>query len=155
MGQDKGDRRLASFTKLCLHSLECLKRGKIFNADFNKFHLVENETVLEYEDEDGNIVYDMEDDDVDENHKWLSEIDGTLLCLVIDFQKVVLAPKSKWIKAIKEVNINEDKRHLHDQLFRLIGKLQSYENENTKEISLPDKFRFGKPMNDVDWTLPK
>ena len=80
-----------------------------------------------------------------------TEIDGTLLCLVIDFQKVVLAPKSKWIKAIKEVNINEDKRHLHDQLFRLIGKLQSYENENTKEILIPDEFKISKAIHDVNW----
>ena len=154
-GQDKGDRRLKSFRKLCLDSLWCLKRGKIYNADFNKFHLVEAETMLEYEDEDGNIIYDIEDDDFDEIHSWLSEIDGTLLCMVTDFQKVVLAPKSKWIKAIKEVNDNKDKRHLHDRLCRLIGRLQSYDNENTKDISISDEFKVSKAMNDVAWTLPK
>ena len=73
----------------------------------------------------------------------------------MNFQKVVLAPKSKWIKAIKEVNDNKDKRHLHDRLCRLIGRLQSYDNENTKDISISDEFKVSKAMNDVAWTLPK
>ena len=74
--------------------------------------------------------------------------------MVITFQKVVLAPKSKWIRAIKEVNTKEDKKHLQDKLFRLIGKLQSYENENTKGISLPDEFRSSKAIKE-GWTEPK
>ena len=65
---------------------------------------------------------------------WLSQVDGTLLCMVIIFQNVVLVPKSRWLRAIKEVTTNEDMKYLSDELYWLIGKLQSYENENTEDI---------------------
>ena len=153
--QDDGNRRLESFRKLCLKSLKSLKRGNICNSDFNKFHLVEGETVLEYYDDNGETVYDVEEKDYDEIHSWLSQVDGTLLCMVIIFQNVVLVPKLRWLRAIKEVSTNEDMKHLSDPLYRLIGKLQSYENENTEDISIPDEFKRSKAVNDADWSSPE
>jgi len=153
-GIEKGKRRLEKFKTLCLECLKCLKREDIKFADFNRFHLVEGETVLVYVTDEGEEIYDIEDEDSDDIHSWLSEIDGKLLCMVIDFQKVVLASKSKWMKAIEEVNNSDDKRHLRAQLFRLIGKLQSFGNENTKDICIPDEFKISKAPNDPDWVRP-
>ena len=84
--------------------------------------------MLEYITEEGDVVLDFEDEDQAEIHSWLSEVDGTLLSHVINFQHVVLITKSKWTKVIKEANTKEDKKHLSKSIFRLIGKLQSYEN---------------------------
>jgi len=64
---------------------------------------------------------------------------------------VVLAPKSKWKNAIEEVNNNEAKTHLKEKLFSLIGKLQSYDNRNTRQIEIPDEFKVNKAKDDVDW----
>ena len=97
----------------------------------------------------------MEEYDDDETHSWLSDVDGSLLCVVITFQNVVLAPKSKWKNAIEEVNNNEAKTHLKEKLFSLIGKLQSYDNRNTRQIEIPDEFKVNKAKDDVDWRCPK
>ena len=109
-------------------------------------------TVLEYCDGEGETIFDVEDKDFDDIHSWLSEVDGTLLCMVIHFQHVVLVPKSRWMKAIKEVHTNEEMKHLSDKLYRLIGKLQSYENENTEDISIPEEFQSSKALNDTEWS---
>ena len=154
-GQDKGNERLKSFRKLCLDCLWCLKRGKIRNAYFNKFHLVEGETLLEYVTSEGEVVYDIEDDDMDEIHSWLSNISGTLLCMVITFQKVILAPKTKWLRAIQEVKSKEEKSYLSDKLYRLIGKLQFYENDNTKDILIPEEFNVSKAAYGEKWMTPE
>ena len=154
-GQYDVNIRLEGFKKLCLLSLKSLKRGNLHNSDFNKFHLVEGETVLEYYDDNGETVYDVEEKDYDDIHSWLSQVDGTLLCMVIIFQNVVLVPKSRWLRAIKEVTTNEDMKYLSDELYRLIGKLQSYENENTKDISIPEEFKSSKALNDADWSSPE
>ena len=154
-GQDDGDRRLKSFRNLCLICLRSLKRGYLYSG-FNKFHLVEGETVLEYSTAEGETVYDVEEEDFDEIHSWLSEVDGTLLCLIILFQKVVLVPKSRWLKAIKEVSTKEEMQHLSDELYRLIGKLQSFENhQNTEDISIPEEFKCSKAVNDANWFTPE
>ena len=155
-GEDDGDRRLKRFRKLCSDCLWCLKRGNIRNDTnfhlFNSFHLVEAEVKFEYiNDDTGEVILDYDDD---ETHSWLSEVDGRLLSLVIRFQNVVLIPKSKWISTIKEVNSIEDNEKLKENLYKLIGKLQSYENENTKEISIPEDFKIGKAMNDAIWKMP-
>ena len=68
---------------------------------------------------------------------------------------MVLVPKSRWLRAIKEVTTNEDMKYLSDELYRLIGKLQSYENENTKDISIPEEFKSSKALNDADWSSPE
>ena len=52
---------------------------------------------------------------------------------------------------IKEANTKEDKKHLSKSIFRLIGKLQSYENENTKDIPIPDEFKVSKAVEDKSW----
>ena len=158
-GQEDGKKRLEKFKNLCLECIWCLKRGKISNATygandgthFNKFHLVEGETLLEYITEEGEVVLNYEDEDQDEIHSWLSEVNGTLLSHVINFQQVVLITKSKWTKLIKEANTKEDKRHLSKSIYRLIGKLQSYENKNTKDIPIPDEFKVSKAVEDQSW----
>ena len=75
--------------------------------------------------------------------------------MVITFQKIVLIPKSKWIRAIKEVQTNKSKEHLSDKLYRLIGKLKSHGNENTKDISIPDQFIISNIVPDDDWITPE
>ena len=117
-GEDDASKRLNSFRNLCWNSLKCLKRGKIeFKASakssiFNTFHLVEAETWLQYHDNEGNDIQDYDDD---ETHSWLSDVDGTLLSMVITFQKVVLIPKSRWTRALAEVNTNDDKKHMSNE----------------------------------------
>ena len=75
--------------------------------------------------------------------------------MVITFQKIVLIPKSKWIRAIKEVQTNKSKEHLSDKLYRLIGKLKSHGNQNTKDISIPDQFIISNIVPDDDWITPE
>ena len=96
----------------------------------------------------------MEEYDDDETHKWLADVDGSLLCLVVTFQNVVLVPKSTWQKAIQEVNLGS-KMHLKERLFSLIGKLQSYDNRNTREIEIPDEYKVSKAVDYEDWRCPK
>ena len=155
LGFDDGKARLEKFKKMCSWCLYGLKNGK-FQLDkaFNRFHLVEAEVKFPYYDDDGER---QESSDDEETHSWLSDVDGSLLCLVITFQKVLLLPKSKWIRAIKEVNTKEDKKHLKDKLFLLIGKLQSYDNTNTTEISIPDEYKVPKVITDpwYHWPFPE
>ena len=154
LGIDDGKTRLEKFKNMCRWCLCGLKNGK-FHLDktFNRFHLVEAEVKFPYYDDDGER---QESSDDDETHSWLSDVDGSLLCLVITFQKVLLLPKSQWIRAIEEVNANEDKKHLKDKLFLLIGKLQSYDNTNTEEISIPEEYKVPKVVTDpwYNWPLP-
>ena len=161
-----GNARLENFRNFCLNVLWCLKRGEICNdtkyhqfdenptkSIFNSFHLVEAEVKFNFSDseEEGGIVQDYDHDDT---HKWLSQVDGSFLWLVITFQNVVLVPRSKWIKAIEVVNTLDDKKHLKEKLFRLIGKLQSFENENTKGISIPEEFNVEKANKNPRWNKP-
>ena len=154
LGLDDGQTRLEKFKKMCRECLYGLKNGK-FHVDeaFNRFHLVEAEVKFPYYDDDGEW---QESSDDDETHSWLSDVDGSLLCLVVTFQKVMLLPKSKWIRAIKEVNTKEDKKHLKDKLFLLIGKLQSYDNRNTIEVSIPEEYKVPKVCTDpwFHWPFP-
>ena len=53
------------------------------------------------------------------------------------------------------VNNNEGKIHLKEKLFSLIGKLQSYDNQNTRQIEIPDEYKVNKATDDVDWRCPK
>ena len=87
-------------------------------------------------------------------HGWLKEIDSTLFKLVKTFQDIVMIPTSRWIRAIEEVNAKENKRHLQGKLYRLIGKLQSYENKNTAGIVIPEEFKFTRNPNDSNFSLP-
>ena len=75
--------------------------------------------------------------------------------MVITFQKVILAPKTKWLRAIQEVKSKEEKSYLSDKLYRLIGKLQFYENDNTKDILIPEEFNVSKATNDEKWFTPE
>ena len=68
----------------------------------NGFHLVEGETGLDNE----------------EVHNWLKEIDSAVLVTVIEFQKIALVPRSRWLAAVEEVNDDPDKEDLKGRLFR-------------------------------------
>ena len=37
----------------------------------------------------------------------------------------------------------------------MIGKLQSYDNRNTRQIEIPDEYKVNKVKDDVDWRCPK
>ena len=39
-------------------------------------------------------------------------------------------------------------------MFKLIGKLQSFENENTKGILIPEEFNIEKAMKNPSWNKP-
>ena len=160
-GLDDGNKRLEKFLKMCRWCLYCFKNEEILNYTvdnvFNRFHLVEAEVKFKYYDDDGELQESSDDDDT---HSWLSDVDGSLLCLVITFQKVVLTPKSKWILAIEDVNTKEDKKHLKEKLYQLIGKLQFYENRNTRDILIPEEFKIKKERLKVKnpfwhWRLPE
>ena len=85
----------------------------------------------------------------DEVHDWLKDVDGTLLNWIIEFQKVVLVPKRRWLKALKDISSKTDKTGLRNTLFRLIGKLQSYKNQNTEDIQIPKDYQVNCTAKDI------
>lgn len=85
-----------------------------------------------------------------ELHAWLKKISSRLLESVISLQKVILIPEADWINAIKTVEESPEKEEIRDNLFRLIGKLKAYENDNTKNISIPKKYN-SIPMTTTKW----
>ena len=128
-------KRKESFQKLCIRTLNYLRRGECPPETWlNKFHIVEHEKCSKYVDKDGKEF------DPDKLHEWLKEIDIRLLILMISFQKIALVPRSYWLKAQKEVE-NAKKDHLKERLYKLIGKLQAYKHMNTKDVVIPDGYR--------------
>ena len=136
-----GNQRLESFKKLCYWCLWYLKNGRIENSKYiNNFHLVECD-FIEIKEE--------------KYHGWLKEVDSKLFRLVKTFQDIVMVPTSRWIWAIEEVNTKENKRHLQEKLYKLIGKLKSYGNKNTLDIVIPEEFKFTRNPDDQDFSLPE
>ena len=74
-----------------------------------------------------------------ELHAWMNGINSKLLKAVIALRNVVLISESDWDIAINAVKETSDK-DLEDKLFRLIGKLQAYVNDNTHNTSVPEKY---------------
>ena len=102
-GRHGDKKRKAAFMHLCNQCLWCLKQGEIPGVyRLNGFHLVEGETGLYNE----------------EVHNWLKEIDSAVLVTVIEFQKIALVPRSRWLAAVEEVNDDPDKEDLKGRLFR-------------------------------------
>ena len=75
----------------------------------------------------------------EELHEWMNRINSKLLKAVISLRNVVLVSESNWKIAINAVKETSD-QDLEDKLFRLIGKLQAHVNDNTKNISVPEKY---------------
>ena len=74
----------------------------------------------------------------EEVHAWLKDINSQFLEAIISLQKVILIPETDWVNAAKIVEENPGKEYLKDRLFKLIGKLQAYQHENTKNILIPE-----------------
>ena len=76
----------------------------------------------------------------EEKFEWLKDIETALFEAVISLQILVLIPKSQWLIAIEKVE-QYPANEMKETLFKLIGKLQDHENENTKGIEIPGKYR--------------
>ena len=76
-----------------------------------------------------------------ELHAWMNGINSKLLKAVMTLRNVVLISESDWDIAINAVEEISDKENLKDKLFTLIGKLQAYDNDNTKNVLVPEKYK--------------
>ena len=82
-GKLSKEQRLDSFWNLCIESLRALQQGITLNEiELNKFHLVEWEIG----------PYDKE------LHKWLKNINPGFLLNVLEFQQILLIPKSQQLR---------------------------------------------------------
>ena len=129
--------RLDSFWDLCIDSLRALKQGiTLDEINLNKFHLLEWEI----------NPHDKE------LHKWLKHIDSEFLKHVLEFQLILLLPKSSWLSAIERVTSESNLEDNKERLFKMIGKLQAYRHQETKEIDIPKEYRSGcKAADDKPW----
>ena len=136
-GKLSEEQRLDSFWNLCIDSLRALKQGiTLDEINLNKFHLVEWEIK----------PWDKE------LHKWLKNIDSGFLSYVLEFQLILLLPKSSWLSAIERVTSESNLEDNKERLFKMIGKLQEYRHQETKEIDIPKEYRSGcKAADDKPW----
>ena len=119
------DRRLPDFERMALSCFWRLGHGEVPNQEeMLMFHLVESET----------------ETDSDEVHDWLKFVNTNHLNVVITFQQVILIPKSKWLSLVEKVK-NDSEADFRERLFKMIGKLNAYGYENTKEIHVPEKYK--------------
>ena len=89
--------------------------------------------------------------DNEEVCNWMKDIDAGLLDTVITFQKIVLVPKSRWLSALDVVNEAPEKQDLKEKLLKLISNLQAYNNENTKDILVPEDFKSNIKAEAIAW----
>ena len=131
--EEQRRRMSKEFIWLSTNCLMWLARGKI-PPDWmlRNFCLVDRDT--EYWKEKMMLTQE-------ESTAWLSEIDTAFLEAVISIQTVVSIPKSKWLSAIDTLEIDQEKVELKDKLYKLIGKLQAGEDENTVGISIPKRYQ--------------
>ena len=138
-------KRLQLFNEMC-HDILSWLDGNWSPRMMNSFQLVE-----------GNFI----EEEQDELHEWLKDVDSKLLEMVIKFQKVVQVPKSRWIRVVEKMKCNSESHHLKEKLFTLIGNLKAYGNICTRDVPIPDEFkcqRSGHNKFDIsfDYTsLPK
>ena len=123
-----GEERLALFKKLCgaCYYAACFNGELVFGNDLNRFHLVEG---------------DFHEDDHKEVHAWLKDVDTKLLEMVVTFQKIVLVPSSRWIRAVDKVESNSENNLLKVKLYTLIGKLKALQNVSTKAVIIPEEYK--------------
>ena len=129
-------KRARKFRDLCRRSLYYLKQGEVPPEEFlMKFQLIEDELCRNYRSLRGRRL------DPDIAHSWIEDFDFKLLQSMITFHEVALIPRSIWLKAQNSLSHDEDKSDLRVKLFKLIGKLQSYNHRNTKDVSIPEEFK--------------
>ena len=128
-------RRSKLFKDLCISTLWFLKKGMISETELVKFQLIEDEVCRNYRDKKGRKF------DPEVAHSWIRNINFKLLQSLITFHEIALVPKSIWLKALNVVSNDEGKLQLKEKLFRLIGKLQAYNSENTKDVTIPEEFK--------------
>ena len=131
-------KRLQLFNDMCRDVLHWLD-GNWGPYQLNKFHLVEGDFIEEEQDE---------------LHAWLKDVDSRLLEMVIKFQKIVQIPKSRWIRVVEKVESKSENDKMKDKLFTLIGKLKSYENPCTRNVSIPDEFKSQRSFHTRFRTIP-
>ena len=90
----------------------------------------------------------------DESNAWLQEIDTAFLEAVISIQIVVNIPKSMWLSAVETVELKQGNDELKDKLYKLIGKLQAGEDENTVGIAIPKRYN-SDTRKILEWDLRK
>ena len=113
-----------------------MKRGKCPSEKvLNKFHLVEAELSKKWIERGTDKLFDS-----DSVHKWIKKVKYELLASVITFQNFALVPKSYWLSALEKMK-NDGKNDLKGKLYRLIGKLQAYNHENTADVEIPEQFK--------------
>ena len=119
------DRRLPDFERMALSCFWRLGHGEVPNQEeMLMFHLIESETEM----------------DSDEVHEWLKFVNTNHLNVVITFQQVILIPKSRWLSIVEKVK-NDSEADYKERLFKMIGKLNAYGYENTKEIHVPEEYK--------------
>ena len=127
------DKREPDFRRLALSCFWRLGHGEVpSEEELLKFHLVESETEM----------------DNDEVHDWLKYVNTSHLKMVITFQQLILIPKSKWLSIIDKVK-NESKTDFQERIFKMIGRLQEYGNENTKKIDIPAEYKSKIKLSDT------
>ena len=127
-GQEK---RMNTFQDMCCWSLFKLREGEIcdtydrYNFNLNKFHLIE-------------AYFDIHHHE--ELHAWMKGISSEILSKVITFQQIALVPRSRWRLAIEKAKKDPLKKKYEDQIYKMIGKLNSYNHALTTNIVIPENY---------------
>lgn len=117
------EQRMQTFQEMCCKSLHKMRQGQIYPYILNKFHLIEADF-----------------DNPDKVHSWMKRISHILLSNVITFQQIALVPRSRWKSAIEKVENDPLKEQYKDKIYKLIGKLKSYNHGRTKGIRIPEEY---------------
>lgn len=127
-GQEK---RMNTFQDMCCWSLYGLRQGKIcgtfdrYSFNLNKFHLIEA---------------DFDKHHHEELHAWMKGVSSELLSKVITFQQIALVPRSRWRLAIEKAKKDPLKKKYEDKIYKIIGKLNSYQHALTTKIVIPENY---------------
>ena len=127
--EQDGEERLALFYRLCGLCFTALHNNceVPIGIELRRFQLVEG---------------DFHEGDHEEVHAWLKDVDTKLLEMVITFQKIVLVPRSRWIRAVEKVESNSENNLLKVKLYTLIGKLNALEHFRPEAVTIPEEFKF-------------
>lgn len=70
----------------------------------------------------------------------MKDISGALLSKVMTFQQLALVSRFRWKIAIKKAKDDPSKLNYLDKMHRVIGKLNSYNHTQTKNITIPENY---------------
>ena len=130
--KEEQEKRMQTFQKMCCWSLYQLREGTIcdsygrYNYNLNKFHLIEA---------------DFNEHHHDELHAWMKGISSELLSKFITFQQIALVPRSRWKLAIEKAKKDPLKKKYEEKIYKIIGKLKSYNHELTTRITIPENYK--------------